>query len=149
MHKKRDFVGCMIGVVEKYKIIDGKKTIQIDDILIGLPSSGPHTNGYSLIRKLMKEQPNSFNTELLDSLCVPHKSYLSDITLLQQNDINIHGLCHITGGGFDDNIQRILPDNTFIVYNKFEYSSLFKKPPNTPIDPPGASPYPYRGSPST
>ena len=93
MTKKHDFVGAMTGVVERNKIIDGKKTIEADDVLIGLPSSGLHTNGYSLIRSLMKKYPDQFTNELLNKLCVPHKSYLTEIQTLLTNEIPIHGLC--------------------------------------------------------
>ena len=122
-----DFVGCMTGVVDKRNIINGKKTIKENDMLIGLPSSGPHTNGYSLIRSLIKEHPDDFDDALMNKLCVPHKSYLTEIECLINNNIPIHGLCHITGGGFDDNINRIMPTDKCVVYNTFEYSELFKQ----------------------
>lgn len=124
---KHDFVGCMTGVVDRSRIIDGKANIQNGTILMALPSSGPHTNGYSLIRKLKKEHPHAFTDDLLNQLCVPHRSYLHEIRILQDNGIDIQGLCHITGGGFDDNISRVLPENAKVIYNNFEFSELFKE----------------------
>ena len=74
MTKKHDFVGAMTGVVERNKIIDGKKTIETDDVLIGLPSSGLHTNGYSLIRSLMKKYPVLAVTLEVQKLSMLYKS---------------------------------------------------------------------------
>lgn len=125
MNKKYDFVGSMTGVVERNKMIDGKISIKTDDLLIGLPSSGLHTNGYSLIRSLMDKYPDKFTEELMNKLCVPHKSYLSEILSIINNDIELHALCHITGGGFDDNIKRVMPNDKYVVYNNFEFSELF------------------------
>ncbi len=121
-----DFVGVITGVVEKNKIIEGKKSIVKGDIMIALPSSGPHTNGYSLIRKLKKEHPEKFNNELMNQLCMPHKSYLNEINKINNFNIDIHGLSHITGGGFDDNINRILPNDMSVKYYDFEFSELFQ-----------------------
>lgn len=107
---KSDLVGCITGVVEKDKIIDGKKNIQPNDHVLGLRSSGPHTNGYSLIRKICQDL-KTMPENVLASLCAPHKSYLYEINELETCDIKINGLVHITGGGWDDNIKRVLPDN--------------------------------------
>ena len=121
-----DFVGVITGVVEKSEIIDGRKTIRKDDIMMALPSSGPHTNGYSLIRKLKDEHPELFDNHLMNQLCVPHRSYLNEINILRENHIEIHGLSHITGGGFDDNVNRVLPNNLKANYYDFEFSQLFQ-----------------------
>ena len=121
-----DFVGVITGIVEKSKIIEGKKSILKDDVMVALPSSGPHTNGYSLIRKLKKEHPEKFSNQLMNELCIPHKSYLPEINKIREFNIDIHGLSHITGGGFDDNINRILPENMKTKFYDFEFSELFQ-----------------------
>ncbi len=106
-----DLVGTIVGTIDKHKIIDGKKNIKTGDMIIGLESNGLHTNGYSLIRKLMeiaKIKNKMPSQQVLDILCLPHKCYLEDINALQKI-IKINGLCHITGGGLIDNPPRILP----------------------------------------
>ncbi len=107
-----DLVGFIIGVVEKEKIIMGK-TIAIGDAIIGLPSSGLHTNGYSLVRKLFGETPSALNTHypelgrtLGEELLEPHRCYYH---LLEPLLPIIKGLAHITGGGLMGNVPRILP----------------------------------------
>lgn len=119
---KCDLVGTMIGIVERDRIIDGKNNIKIGDLVIGLESVGPHTNGYSLIRKI-----NGFTEEECKELCKTHKSYYHEIKYLQNNGINIHGLCHITGGGWNDNLKRVLPDKMQIEFYEYEMPDLFKK----------------------
>lgn len=122
---KCDLVGCITGVVEKGKIINGINNVKEGDILIGIPSSGPHTNGYSLLRKCLQEHPKEME-ELLPDLCKPHRSYLKEFNILQKENIPIHGLCHITGGGFKDNLKRIM--NKSLTFNlTLSYSELFKK----------------------
>ena len=108
-----DLVGTIIGAVEKDQILP-KKSIQPEDVLIGLGSSGPHTNGYSLIRKLFKDVPLNhiypeLGVPLEEVLLEPHKSYLPVLDTLLSNSNVIKGMAHITGGGFIDNIPRILP----------------------------------------
>jgi len=114
-----DVVGTIVGLVEKDKIINGKRDIKVNDIVIALPSSGPHTNGYSLIRKLDLEKD--------DDLCNVHRCYLNDINKLRNNGIQINGLAHITGGGLIDNPPRVLSEGLEINYTNFEISPLFKK----------------------
>lgn len=111
-----DLVGCIVGVVDKPKIIDGS-TIVPGDVLIGLKSNGLHTNGYSLARKIVTEVAGNkysdtfaatgktFGQELLR----PHRCYLPVWNLMQKNLVK--GCAHITGGGFQDNVDRILPEN--------------------------------------
>ena len=122
-----DFVGCMTGVVDRAHIINGRTSIRAGAVMMALQSSGPHTNGYSLIRQLRKEHPDAFTDDLMNRLCVPHRSYLAEIRLLQGNDLNVRGLCHITGGGFDDNIKRVLPEGTGVRYSDFEFTGIFKE----------------------
>ena len=112
-----DLVGCIVGVVEHDRIVDGT-AIASGDVLLGLPSSGLHTNGYSLARRLLP--PERWDEPLVeasagrtigDALLEPHRSYLDDIERLNQA-IAIKGMAHITGGGLRDNIVRVLPPHT-------------------------------------
>ncbi len=110
-----DLAGCIVGLVERDEIIDGH-TITAEDALIGLPSLGLHTNGYSLARKVVSlarwdlQQPVSgLERSLGDELMQPHRCYASDIQTLRQ-EITIKGMAHITGGGLLDNLPRVLPD---------------------------------------
>ena len=107
-----DLVGFIIGVVEKEKLILGK-TIVAGDIIIGLPSSGLHTNGYSLVRKIFGETKSALNTyypelgrTLGEALLEPHRCYLHQLKPLM---LVIKGMAHITGGGLIDNVPRVLP----------------------------------------
>lgn len=115
---EHDLVGCILGVVEKSKIISGKG-IQPGDLVLGLESSGLHTNGYSLARKIFfdvaKYSVDTYLPELQcsigEALLVPHINYTHPIQHLLKQNIAIKGMAHITGGGFLDNIPRILPPN--------------------------------------
>lgn len=107
-----DLVGFIIGVVEKEKIIMGKK-IAAGDTIIGLPSSGLHTNGYSLVRKVFGVEQSVLNSyypelgrTLGEALLEPHRSYYHQLKPLLSL---IKGLAHITGGGLIDNVPRVLP----------------------------------------
>ena len=112
-----DLVGSIIGTVNRKKVITGKK-IKENDLILGLPSSGLHTNGYSLARKIIFEKCKNKLTDIIPGtkttfqkyLLAIHKSYLNPITNLMKK-IDIHGMAHITGGGIYDNIPRILPLN--------------------------------------
>ncbi len=111
-----DVAGFVVGVVDKSKIITGAN-IEPGDLIIGLPSSGIHTNGYSLVNKLFFDD-NSYNpneptgniTEPLgEELLKVHKSYLKEVSPIIKLGI-VQGIVHVTGGGFYDNIPRILPE---------------------------------------
>ncbi len=107
-----DVVGTIVGWVEREAIIDGSE-IAPGDLAIGFASSGLHTNGYSLARRVLAEEPMTgvhpaLGRPLGDALLEPHRSYLPLFERLQGR-VRIKGLAHITGGGFDDNIPRILP----------------------------------------
>ncbi len=122
MYKKNhyDLVGIMVGVVDKDKIIRGKN-IKIGDKIYGLKSSGLHTNGYSLVNKLLENYKLDIKT-----LMIPHKSYLKEVKpYLNQ----IKGMAHITGGGFYDNIPRILPKGCSALINKksWKIPNIFKQ----------------------
>lgn len=107
-----DLVGTIVGCVERDEIIDGTQ-IAIGDVLLGLPSSGPHTNGFSLIRRIFPAETFGMYSEILgtslgEALIKPHRSYLPVIRAIR-GKVRIKGLAHITGGGFIDNVPRILP----------------------------------------
>jgi phosphoribosylformylglycinamidine cyclo-ligase len=107
-----DLAGFCVGVVEKDRIVDGART-RAGDVVIGLASSGPHSNGYSLIRRLIAEtgagaEMRIGGARLLDLLLEPTRIYVKSILqLLQAADV--HAIAHITGGGLTDNIPRVLP----------------------------------------
>lgn len=109
-----DLAGFCVGIVEKSKIIDGSK-VKTGDVLLGLASSGPHSNGYSLIRKILQVSKADLNAQvgdkaLKDQLMAPTKIYVKSILeLLKQ--VEVRALCHITGGGLTENIPRVLPNN--------------------------------------
>ena len=102
-----DLAGFSVGVVEKRKIVDGSK-IDAGDVLIGLKSSGPHSNGYSLIRKILDNHPEP-GADLLDDLLAPTRIYVGAMLKLLRSHLapSIHGMAHITGGGFYENIPRM------------------------------------------
>ncbi|QMV15191.1 phosphoribosylformylglycinamidine cyclo-ligase [Vibrio spartinae] len=126
-----DVAGFCVGVVEKEAIIDGSK-VGAGNSLIAVGSSGPHSNGYSLIRKIL-EVSNADKSELLDGKAVgehllePTKIYIkSALKLVAEHDI--HAISHITGGGFWENIPRVLPQGTKAVIdgNSWEWPVIFK-----------------------
>lgn len=110
-----DLAGTIVGVVERSRILP-RPDIQPGDVLVGLRSSGPHTNGYSLIRKIFADVPldalfPELSLPLGEALLAPHRSYLPLLrTVLNHQPSFIKALVHLTGGGFLENIPRILPD---------------------------------------
>ena len=113
--KHYDIAGFCVGAVEKSKLLDGQK-IEVGHTLIGLPSTGCHSNGYSLVRKVLLKDAKldvhefypEFNKTLGEELLTPTKIYVKAIKHLFKNEIDIKGMCHITGGGFFENIPRML-----------------------------------------
>jgi phosphoribosylformylglycinamidine cyclo-ligase len=111
-----DLAGCIVGVVDRREMIDGTR-IKPGDVVLGLPSNGLHTNGYSLARKILFEKmrlkPNAklrgFQHSLGEELLRTHKNYQPKLAQLTPGEIN--GLAHITGGGLIDNLPRVLPKN--------------------------------------
>src|SRR5689334_18632727 len=111
-----DVAGFIVGVVEKANVIDGRAIVP-GDVLIGLPSAGLHTNGYSLARRVFFDvagwKPETFVDDLGmtvgDALLAPHTSYLAVVRPLIEHGL-VKGLAHITGGGITENLPRILPD---------------------------------------
>lgn len=103
---KYDIAGFSVGIVEKAKIIDGSK-IREGDVLVGLASSGVHSNGFSLVRKLVDDYTVPFNGKPIgETLLEPTKIYVKPILSLLES-VDIHGMVHITGGGFYENVPRM------------------------------------------
>tara|TARA_Y100001972_G_scaffold116582_1_gene154625 strand:+ start:2832 stop:3806 length:975 start_codon:yes stop_codon:yes gene_type:complete len=121
-----DIVGTIIGSVSKDNLITGKD-IKDGDVVLGLKSSGLHTNGFSLARKVL-EKAIIKDDKLLNSLVTPHKTYLDEINELRKS-VSIKGLVHITGGGFYDNPQRILDKELCCVIdtNSWETPEVFNR----------------------
>jgi len=106
-----DLAGFCVGIVEKSKIIDGSK-VKPGDALIGLASSGPHANGYSLIRKLLQAldgDQNQVDDGILSNLLEPTRIYVKALKALEDHAVSMHACAHITGGGFIENLPRVLP----------------------------------------
>ncbi len=101
-----DIAGYTTGVVEKSKLIDGKNVSE-GDVLLGIASSGVHSNGFSLVRKILEDNNLYDDRELLKLLLTPTKIYVKQVLdVIRQCEV--HAVCHITGGGFDENIPRVL-----------------------------------------
>lgn len=128
-----DLAGFCVGVVEKQKIIDGSK-VNTGDVMIAMASSGPHSNGYSLVRKIIdvsqadiNEKFGSQNNTLGEELLAPTKIYVKQIQqLLARFEIN--AMAHITGGGLLENIPRVLPDGTRAVIDQdsWQFPEVFQ-----------------------
>ena len=108
-----DLAGTIVGLVERASLINGA-SISVGDVLVGLPSSGLHTNGYSLARRTFASYTldaifPELGEPLVDALLRPHRCYLTEVQKLQHARVPIKGMAHITGGGFEGNISRILP----------------------------------------
>ncbi len=127
-----DLVGTIIGMVDYERIIDGGR-IQDGDVVCALPSTGLHTNGYSLARKVLGtinwSQPHSALGESVgDALLKVHRCYLNDIQALWAAGVDVRGMAHITGGGVVDNLPRVLPDGlgAVIVRGTWQVPPIFK-----------------------
>ena len=110
-----DIAGFAVGVVEKSKLIDDSK-VAVGDILVGIASTGVHSNGFSLVRKIISDNNidlHSYSDELGgvvgEVLLTPTRIYCKQVKDVIDN-VDVHGVAHITGGGFDENIPRILTD---------------------------------------
>lgn len=127
-----DLAGCIVGILERDRIIDGSG-VQVGDTLVGLASSGLHTNGYSLARHVLLDNDTplpldefipSLGRTLGEELLAPHRCYAPAVlSLLDEFDIN--GMAHLTGGGFYENIPRILPSDCSVTIER----------PNWPVPP--------------
>lgn len=126
-----DLAGFCVGVVEKANIIDGSQ-VQVGDVLLGLASSGPHSNGYSLIRKIIEVskadlQQDFHGKSLIETLLTPTRIYVKPLLQLMEN-INVKALAHITGGGLLENIPRVMPSHTKAVISKdsWQFPPIFQ-----------------------
>lgn len=125
-----DLAGFIVGVVDKPKVIDGK-SIEPGDVVLGIPSNGLQTNGYSLARKLFFEVGGykvddfveELGTTIGEALLATHQSFLPQLTPLLDTGL-IKGLAHITGGGFLENIPRILPEGVSVEINRGTWPEL-------------------------
>ena len=116
-----DVAGFIVGIVDKERLINGR-TVAVGDVLVGIPSSGLHTNGYSLARRIVFERLGldvgshvaELGTTVGDALLEPHRSYLSMVKPILDY-ASIKGMAHITGGGITDNLPRVLPHGTAAV----------------------------------
>ena len=116
-----DLAGFAVGAVEKSEIIDGRKIVP-GDVVIGLASSGIHSNGYSLVRKIIDVTKPDLNADfdgrsLADALMAPTKIYVKPLLKLM-SEIEVRGMAHITGGGLVENIPRVLQDHLTAVLKK-------------------------------
>lgn len=117
-----DLAGFCVGVVEKSEIIDGS-AVKAGDVLVALASSGPHSNGYSLIRKVLEVSGANPAVDQLEGkplsehLLAPTKIYVKSVLELVENT-DVHAIAHLTGGGFWENIPRVLPENTKAVIDE-------------------------------
>jgi phosphoribosylformylglycinamidine cyclo-ligase len=126
-----DLAGFCVGIVEKGKIIDGSK-VKAGDKLIGIASSGPHSNGYSLIRKILGHSKSALSDPFKDStlgktLLEPTRIYVKSLlSLLDQ--VPVHALAHITGGGITENLPRVLPEGIAAQINlsSWEFPPIFQ-----------------------
>lgn len=110
-----DLAGFCVGIVEKTDLIDGTK-VKAGDVMLGLASSGPHSNGYSLIRKIIEVSDADLQMDmdgqpLIDALMAPTKIYVKSLLELMKS-VEIHAVSHITGGGLLENLPRVMPANT-------------------------------------
>ncbi len=122
-----DLAGFAVGVVDKKEIISGEE-IKEGDVLIGMASSGVHSNGFSLVRKVFEMTKESLDTyyeelgkTLGETLITPTKIYVKALKSVRDNGVKIKGCSHITGGGFYENIPRMLPDGVRAVIEKDSY----------------------------
>ena len=130
IYRPRDFdlAGFIVGTVERRRIVDATRIVP-GDLVIGLPSSGLHTNGYSLARRVLFDKASlkvstrvkGLARPLGEELLRPHRSYLKPVYPLLGR---VHALAHITGGGFYDNIARLLPDDVSVMIDKSSWRPL-------------------------
>ncbi len=125
-----DVAGFCVGVVEKEEVIDGSK-VAPGDAIIAVASSGPHSNGYSLVRKIIEVSGADVNAELegktlAEHLLEPTRIYVKPVLKMLES-CEVHAISHITGGGFWENIPRVLPENTKAVIdgNSWEWPAIF------------------------
>ncbi|MBT4150237.1 MAG: phosphoribosylformylglycinamidine cyclo-ligase [Candidatus Marinimicrobia bacterium] len=128
---EHDLVGVITGIVEKDKIITGEK-IRPGNVLVGLPSNGLHTNGYSFARKLffdvggynVNDCPDELESSVGNTLLMPHINYTKHVLGILNAGINLNGIIHITGGGLLENIPRVLPKGMAVEIKRGSWPSL-------------------------
>ena len=129
-----DIAGCIVGIVDKDNIIDGS-AVSVGDVLIGIRSSGLHTNGYSLARKIVElsedagyyKQYDDLGMSMGEALLIPHRSYSEAIKALRK-EAGVHGISHITGGGIEGNTRRLLRDDQELAidWDAWQWPPLFQ-----------------------
>lgn len=120
-----DLAGCIVGIVDRKNIIDGPKNVKAGDVAVGIASSGLHTNGYSLARKVLLDvagfQLDQYVPEvgkvLGDELLEQHRCYANPVQVVME-EFEVHAMAHITGGGFYDNLPRVLPPDCQITLER-------------------------------
>lgn len=125
-----DIAGYTTGVVEKSKLIDGSK-VSVGDVLVGIASTGVHSNGFSLVRKIIadaglsleQEVPEFGGRALGEVLLTPTRIYVKQVLDVIRN-CDVHGICHVTGGGFDENLPRVLRDGQAITVKEGSWEIL-------------------------
>jgi len=124
-NNKFDLAGFSVGLVDKKKILNGKK-IKNENLILAVPSSGLHSNGFSLVRYILKTKRIN-NRKLLNKLLTPTKIYVNEVLKLHAKNL-INGCCNITGGGIIENLPRVLPKNKAVEINldKIKTLKIFK-----------------------
>ena len=129
-----ELAGFAVGVVDEKDLITGAN-IKAGDVLVGIASSGVHSNGFSLVRKVFEMTAESLNTyydelgkTLGEALLAPTRIYVKALKSVKESGVTIHGCSHITGGGFQENIPRMLPDgiHAMVEKNSYEVPAIFK-----------------------
>ncbi|MBK9050118.1 MAG: phosphoribosylformylglycinamidine cyclo-ligase [Chloroflexi bacterium] len=123
-----DLVGTIIGLVDRHRLIDGSR-ICAGDVIVGLPSSGLHTNGFSLARQVLADldwhPPHpKLGHSIGEALLTPHRAYLDEVQAMWQAGVDVRGLAHITGGGLIDNPPRIFPEGLGAVLHSGSWPTL-------------------------
>lgn len=123
-----DIAGFSVGAIEKERFIDGSK-VEVGDVLIGIPSSGVHSNGFSLVRKIIFEMNNFdlkmpfHDSTLGEVLLTPTRIYTKEVLALRDN-LDIHAFAHVTGGGFDEKVVRVIKEGQGLVLNEGSWPIL-------------------------
>ena len=129
-----DLAGFAVGIVDRKDLITGEKVVP-GDVLVGIASSGVHSNGFSLVRKVFEMTPEALGTyydelgaSLGETLLAPTKIYVKALRSVREAGVDIHGCSHITGGGFYENIPRMLPEGAKarIRLDSYQVPAIFK-----------------------
>jgi phosphoribosylformylglycinamidine cyclo-ligase len=123
-----DLVGSIVGWVEREAVVDGRN-VRPGDLCLGLPSTGLHTNGYSLARRALADMSWDTHVEELgmalgEGLLLVHRSYLQPVEKLWKLGINVKAMAHITGGGFPDNLPRVIPEDVGVALDRATWEPL-------------------------